>query len=383
MAKILKMQEFRDRDEQAPAYSFLKPVTPWPTAIGIEQVLNDALDQFNKFTFASHETHIAASLWACSTWFLDLCSVFPMAMLTSLEAGCGKTTMLEVLGQMVKKPYQCGGASPAAIYTIMEFRPTLLIDEVDRFLASDEGLTQVLNLGHSKTGVILKVEMAGKNRSVREFPCYGAKALCGINATNLTETLVSRSIVLELARKPLGHKLHDFYALDEDENLEHRQELDSISMKLQRVSSDLSENFMTARPALPDWLQNRNRQNWQPLLRLALLAGEEWYTEALSACEKLTARGKKISANENLLLSIKRAFDETNSNFMSSADLICELCSDEFEPWLDWNRGKPINARQVSQRLKGHDIEPCRNQQQTARGYYREHFQKAWESYCA
>lgn len=360
------------------------PTEPWPHPVSAQDVLDDVLDQFYFYSHVKEFqiTHVAAALWASGTWFCDYCNHFAMAIITAPEPECGKTTTLEIIGKVCKNPVQTANASASSIFRIMGERPTLLIDEVDQFLKSDPATIGILNSGTGINGKVLRCETDPKTKliTVYEYPTFGAKALCGISANGLPETITSRSIILELARKPKDRVIKDFYLVAENPNLHN--DFVMVQRKLARLAIDLKEQFVDANPTTPKWLQNRNLLNWRPLLKLASLAGEEWLAAALVACEALTQTGKS-SLGENLLRDIKSAFDSANiigdDEIFSSAELIGKLTEDEFAGWSTYNRGSPITARQIGQQLRKHGIEPSRTMK--LRGFKRAQFKEVWASY--
>ena len=360
-------------------------IEPWPQAVRISDVLDDVIDQFYAYSHVSsfEITHVSVALWASATWLVDYCNHFPMALITAPEAGAGKTTCLEIIGKMCKNPLQTANASASSMFRIMHKRPSLLIDEVDVFLKKDGDLIGILNSGSGINGSVLRCETDPKTKQIAvfEYPTYGAKALCGINSISLPETITSRSIVIELAKKPKDRRISDFLEVANDRR--KTDDFDTIKRKLARLENDYCEIFQDAKPPLPDWLQNRNRQNWTPLLKMAYLASPEWFGAALLACESLTNAGKSNSLSENLLADIKKAFEvlmnEGDDSILPSAELIAHLCDDEFAGWLTYNRGSQITARQIGQRLKPHGIHPLKTK--SMRGYRRSQFLNVWASY--
>jgi Protein of unknown function (DUF3631) len=183
-----------------------------------------------------------------------------------------------------------------------------------------------------------------------------------------------------MARKPPNVLKRDLDNLDE--HPQHLRELVETNRKIAKLYEQYRECFINSNPPLPDWLQNRNRQLWKPLLKLAYLGGDYWYSAAVKASRNMTEGRQKLSKKENLLADIKKVFDTHPTEiFISSADLIDELCKDEFAPWSRYNLGKNIAPRQVAMLLNKHGIEPKHNSRRTFRGYVKDDFESAWESY--
>src|SRR5262249_17288882 len=104
---------------------------------------------------------------------------------------CGKTTLLDVIEALVNKPLVVSNTTGAALVRIISLdRPTLLVDEADTFLTSNEDLRGIVNAGHKKSGCFVRCE--GGQNEVRSFPCYAAMVIASIRA--LPGTIEDRSI---------------------------------------------------------------------------------------------------------------------------------------------------------------------------------------------
>jgi putative DNA primase/helicase len=183
-----------------------------------------------------------------------------LAVITAPEKRCGKSVLLQLIGEMVLKPLSASCISPAALYRAIDaWSPTLLIDEFDTFADKNEPLRGVLNSGHTRHSAFTIVCSGDDNEPTR-FGTWGAKALAGIG--KLPETVMDRSILLELRRK-LPH--------EQVSKLRHNKGsvFEVLSSKLMRFSQDHSEAIRYARPNMPDSLNDRAADNWEPLLAIA------------------------------------------------------------------------------------------------------------------
>ena len=138
------------------------------------------------------------ALWVVHTYLLDCFGISPRLAITSPEKGCGKTTPLDVLSQLVWRPLPTANASAAAIFRVVELqRPTLLIDEADTFLPENEELRGILNSGHRQGGSVIRT--VGEEFEPRSFSTYSACAIALIG--RLPATLADRSVPIELRRR--------------------------------------------------------------------------------------------------------------------------------------------------------------------------------------
>ena len=101
-----------------------------------------------------------------------------------------------------------------------------------------------------------------------------AMALSGIG--DLPETVRDRSIEIEMKRK-----LHS----ETVKRLRRRDgaDLNEIARKLARWSLDSIDKLRTAEPTVPDGLNDRAADAWEPLVALADLSGGDWPIRARAA----------------------------------------------------------------------------------------------------
>ena len=136
--------------------------------------------------------------------------VAPFLNITAATSKAGKTTLLEVVENFVRRPKALVGASEAFLFRVIDkFAPTLMLDEIDRQLKKDDNegafLVGLLNGSQTRaTGAIGRVEQV-KTANVTEhvpveFNTFCPKVLAGIGG--LADTTVERSIQIKMERKP-------------------------------------------------------------------------------------------------------------------------------------------------------------------------------------
>src|SRR5260221_610896 len=82
--------------------------------------------------------------------------IYLLLIINSPEKGCGKTTVLDVVGRTCSRPLFTSNITPAALFRVVEaVQPTLLIDEADSFAAENEELRGVINSGHTRSGAFV------------------------------------------------------------------------------------------------------------------------------------------------------------------------------------------------------------------------------------
>lgn len=352
-------------------------VEPWQEPIELATLLTELSVTVRHFIICQQETADAVALWVAMTWVMDVVKIAPLAVITAPEKRCGKSLLLFLLGKLAYRPLTASNISPAAMFRAVEaWRPTLLIDEADSFVRTNEELRGIVNAGHSRESAYV-VRVVGENFTPTRFSVWGAKALAGIG--RLADTIMDRAVVLKLRRK-LPH-----------ENVARLRDARSdlfevLCEKLARFAEDYREAIRIARPDLPASLNDRTQDNWEPLLAIADIAGGEWPHLGRRAALKLSdSDSPTMSIGTELLADIKEVFELKKVERISTAELIAALCDEDERPWATYNRGKPISPRQVSTRLAEYGISSrtIRIGSSTLRGFLRTWFDEAFSRYLA
>ncbi len=350
-------------------------IEPWHEPIQPDALLTEISNTIKRFIICSQETAHAAALWIAMTWFIEVITVAPLAIITAPEKRCGKSQLLSIFGRLVNRGLSASNITPAALFrSIDAWQPTLLIDEADAFLRENEELRGMINCGHTRDSAKI-IRVVGDDFTPTAFNVWGAKALAGIG--HLSDTLMDRAIILELRRKLADEKI---------ERLRHAEPhlFQTLTAKLARFSRDYAEKIQRARPELPQTLNDRAQDNWEPLLAIADIARGDWPKLAhIAAIMISTQEDSSPSVGIELLSDIQEIFDSQNLDRIGSTELIQRLCDDEEKPWATFNRGASIRPRQIAKRLKDFNISShtIRLGFSTAKGYLKSQFTDAFARY--
>lgn len=366
------------RDELRDEHELFAPVTIHPEPVDGAELLNEITATLQRHVIADAPTIHAATLWVAFTWFVDVVDVAPIANITAPEKRCGKTVMLGALARLSYRPLAVSNIAPAALFRALAlWTPTLLIDEVDAFLAEHDEARGILNAGFTRDSAFV-IRCVGDDHTPTKFNVWGAKALCGIG--KIADTLADRSIPLRLRRKMPGERTVKMRHADP-------QHFAALVGKLARFAVDKREAVRLVRPAEIEGLNDRANDAWEPLLAIAGVAGGDWPRLARQAAIILHGQeGEAPSIGAELLGDIQAAFERKHTAKLFSADLLQALCDDEESPWAAWNRGKPMQLRQLSRKLAEFGIKSkdVRQGYAVKKGYHLEQFADAFERYlCA
>ena len=368
----VKKQQASKGDSGTPP--MFEEVEPWEAPVNGAQVLNAVLAQLQAHVIADIETLHMASLWVCMTWFTEVATVLPLAVITAPEKGCGKTTLLTAMSKMARRPMQVAGTTAAFLFRVIELEaPTLFIDETDTFMRDNEELRGLINSGHTRESAFIG-RVVGDNHEPKLFSTWCAKALSGIG--HLPETIESRAIILKMRRKLKGET-----AL----NVRHtpKEAFTLIKRQLARWADDNAGAFSELHPIMSG-LSNRDADNYEPLLAIAQLAGGDWVKHIEQACIKLMEHASdNQSIGVELLEACRDAFDTLKLDKIFTHELMEYLLKDEEAVFATYNRGRPMTPRQVAKKLAGYEIKSktVRRGYEIKKGYERGQFLEAWTVY--
>jgi Protein of unknown function (DUF3631) len=320
----------------------------------------------------------AITLWIFLSYLEAAVDCLPILAIRSPEKRCGKTTLLDVLGRLVNKPLQSSNCSVAAIYRVIEnLRPTLLIDEVDTWLKDNDEARGVINSGHTRgSAFVLRCNM--DSGEPERFSTWAPKVLAGIG--RLSDTLTDRSITIQLERRTPKDAVTKLRDVDP-------AQFSRIAQQLIRWAADHIEELKEVRPPVPNVLNDREGDNWFPLLAIAEQIGGHWTALAQAAAQALSSSDDAETAHTLLLAKTKEVFDEIpdETDFVPSVHLVNELNSDASMPWADWSKGKGLTEKRLATILKEFGLKPERVWDGTKKvtGYYRKHFQPAFNRYVS
>ena len=314
---------------------------------------------------------VAFVLWVIFTYLTDISDFAPIAWITAPERQCGKSTLLGLFERVVNKPMAFNNITQAVLYRVMEqFKPTLLIDEIDTSLKDKNELLGIVNAGYSRHASNVPRMNQDKGGIVEKFDVFGAKVFSGIG--EMKGTFASRAIRFELRRKTNSDKVKRF----NKRTLPH-ETTNELQRKVKRWAGDNRQAVQAVQTPLLQ-INDRDFDNWEILLQIATVLGV--YDKALQACLIICNRKDEPSLNEMLLSDIRDIF---NVERMSSTDLLEKLNFDSEKCWQTLNNGSPLTSHQLAKKLKGFGIvsKNMRINSIQVKGFDKADFVKTWAQY--
>jgi hypothetical protein len=323
--------------------------------------------------FPSEHEPVAIALWVAHAHLVEQFDTSPILAITSAEMRSGKTRVLDCLELLVPHPERSITPSEAVLYTVLAERPrpTLLLDEVDaifspRLSERNEGIRAILNSGNRKGTPVPRVKLEGRRREVERFDVYGPKAIAGIG--NLPTTVADRSIPIRMKRRAPTEPIARF------RDRQARAEAAAIRLS---VPASLVPDV-----PVPEALNDRAADSWEPLLVIADTVGHGWPERARAASLSLSCEVVEGSSGIRLLGDIREAFDQRAVDHLGTAELLDYLHQLDEAPWGDWY-GKPLSARALARLLDPYRVRPVQKRLagEKLRGYFRCEFSDTWMRY--
>ena len=345
------------------------------------RLLDDVERELRRYVVVEDYESAALALWVLHTWAFEGATATPYLAVVSAEKRSGKSRLIEVLELLVRQPWKLVSASESALFRkIAQDRPTLLLDEVDAIFGAGTERTQalrgVLNAGNRPGASVARCVSESGSVRVVDFEVYGPKVLAGIDSGAWPDTIIDRSVVIRMKRKPLSQPV---------EPLRARlvaPEMQRLKDRLAAWAEDAVPELVDAWPVAPASLNDRAADAWEPLLAIADAAGGAWPQRARSAALALSFNAEDDASLGVQLLEITRKV-LAGRDVIATADLLAAINDDELTPFGGWRDGQGLDARGLARLLKPYGIRPqtVRVGTATPKGYPRIVFEDAFSRY--
>jgi Protein of unknown function (DUF3631) len=348
---------------------------PWPEAVDGAALLDELAHTYRRFVSLPDGGAEALALWIVFTYALDAFDVAPILALCSPLKRYGKTTTEDLTAALANRSLTAANITVAALYrTVEQFAPKLIVDEADTFLLTNLALRGLINSGHTRATAFV-IRTAG--HEPRLFSTWGARMIALIG--RLPTTLEDRAIVLPMRRRAPGE------TVDRIRRTELRRQLDPLRRRAVRWVTDHLAALRAADPAVPEELDDRQADNWRPLLAIADAAGGAWANLARTAARTLA--GSVVEADQaapvQLLADLRDLFATAPAAKLATAAILRYLATLADRPWADYAQGEPLTPRQLARLLDGFNIKArqIRQGSATRKGYVRADFIDVFRRY--
>ncbi|MFD2053773.1 DUF3631 domain-containing protein [Mesorhizobium calcicola] len=348
------------------------------------ELLDEVYNFVGRFVaYPSEAAHVAHVLWIAHTHMMQAWESTPRIAFLSPEPGSGKTRALEISELLVPRPVESVNVSPAYLFRKVADEagaPTILFDEIDTIFGpkakDNEEIRGLLNAGHRRGATAGRCVVRGKIIETEELPAYCAVALAGLG--DLPDTILTRSVIIRMRRRAPDEAVEPY------RRRVHKPAGDVVHKRLAGWAEFIAADIGNEWPEMPAGIKDRDADVWEPLLAVAAAAGGHWPRRARVAAVALVALSKEStpSLGVKLLADIKTVFND--NEVLATESILIRLCALDESPWSDM-RGKPLDDRQLAQKLRPYGIKPrvVRIGTATPRGYHMADFIDAWRRYLS
>ncbi len=328
--------------------------------------------------YPSAEAKVSHVLWIAHTHCMDEWESTPRIAFLSPEPGSGKTRALEASETMVPRPVEAVSATPAYLFRKVsdpDGPPTILYDEIDTVFGpragDNEEVRGMLNAGHRRGAMAGRCVIHGKTVTTEELPAYCAVAIAGLG--KLPDSILTRSVVIRMRRRAPAEHIEPY------RRRIHEVEGHALRDRLVAWAEQFS---LDVYPEMPNGVEDRAADVWEPLIAIADAAGEEWSKRARDTAVTFVtdARETPPSLGVRLLADLREIFGESTQ--LATKTILEKLCAMEEAPWGDL-RGKPLGPRRLSNYLRPYEVKPetLREGDSQFKGYKAADLSDAWNRY--
>jgi hypothetical protein len=315
--------------------------------------------------------HLAfvCALWIGQSWIHEHATYSPILFVTSAERDSGKTTLMGIIGFLVRRSLSSVGISAAALYrSIEKWHPTFVIDEADEAFVDNPELRQVINSGWTRGQGVVRCDP--DTNEPRKFSTFCPKAIAS-KGKKAPDTILSRAIFITQKRRTKAERVAHFSHVDDGG-------FARVRSQLARWAAD-NAVLGSAQPTMPEGFLNRLASNWQLMFAIADSIGEG--KRVREAAQEIAGVTDLMSAGVELLQDLKAMFNASTLDYLTSKAIIASLIADPEKRWAEWNRGKPVTEKGVAGLLHEYQIisRTVGPKGAEAKGYRKADFGDAWE----
>ena len=337
--------------------------------------LNGALSKVNnligKYVDLDPLASVVLSLWIVFTWVSNNFYIKPLLIVRSDDEHHDNMSVLfTLLLKLTNKAEKVTAISRQHFFKNINNFYTLIFDD-PKIIKNCDMQNLIINSYRCDEAYI----HTGSSKRDRTS---GAKALASYGG--LPHSISCRGIVLDLTQR--NNDLRAARLKFED-----LEALAKLNDYMSRLTSGLGAVVRNEKPVMPDCLSNKEQDNWEPLFKIAMVAGGNWLDKVTQAAIQLSAIQDKDGLISGLLLTdIHEIVRSRRSDRIRTKTLIRILCEKTDGPWSKYNRGGNIESTQIADLMKKFGIKSRqlrfeRLKKPNKRGYLKNQIENAYKSY--
>ena len=345
------------------------------------ELLSEGRGFLSRFiAFPSAAAGDASALWGMHTHVTEACNASPRLAALSDLPGSGKTLLMELAGLLSRNASLEADLTGPALVALMSSGPrTVLMDECDQYWNRNGGesyrqLRTIVNSGYRQGATVTRRSAGG----YRKDPVFGAIAMAGLGT--LPGSVLSRCVVIRMAqRKPEQVLEHYMPRLHEPLGLAIGEAMGSWARS---VALDIASSW----PDMPEKIQDRARECWEPLIAIADLAGGDWPERARAAAIELVLGNEAhpvLSPAQRVLSDLRTVWVGDGTSLPTSV-VVQRLFALPDTPWARiWTDNNA--PRELAAMLAPYGVRPVkvRDGERVCQGYRRADLARVWPAQAA
>jgi Protein of unknown function (DUF3631) len=329
---------------------------------------------------------LCAALWIMYVHAFEAFDKTPYLVLESAAPDCGKSTFIELISEFVPRPHILGRAPPVALAKLIdEERPTLFLDEADRYiLKENDYMLNVLDVGHKRKACTIRTRGSVRgNRVECEYSVYCPKVIAFKRepSRKIPDVIQSRGIILHMLPATANDAVERFSS-------KHAKDLAPVRDELEHWAAEVFTKLEASDPDMAG-LINRRADNWRPLLSVADAIGGEVPSRARNALSLIQEQTgcQDVGEHVRLLMGCRIVFDQSGKELLGSEELIAGLCKLPESEWAKHKEtSKPITREKMAALLWEFHLRSRKQSSGQLRGKMRWHrspFEPYWKAYAS
>ena len=347
-------------------------------------LLDDVHRTLTKYVvLPSPEAVDAVVLWIAATHGLAAFEHATRLAVNSPVKRCGKSRLLEIIQGTAYNTVPTTNISVPALFRMIDAAdkpPTLILDEADRLFGSakkdeeNRDLIAILNNGFRAGSPTWRC--VGPTQVPTPFSNYAMAALAGIGRK--PDTIEDRAVNITMRRRMPGESISKF-RLRTDMPILHK-----LHDRLTAWVASEMKHLELPVTNMPDELEDRAEDAWEPMLAIADAAGGHWPQRARDAAVRLTRDAANDDDDQSLetrlLTDVQAIFGEQpDVSFLPTSELLVALRKLDESPWADFD----LTGRKLAVRLGKFGVKPKHNTTRTSRGYHLRDLEDSFGRYLA
>jgi hypothetical protein len=330
----------------------------------------------------SEHAYTAIVLWIVATHAVPAFEHATRLAVHSAVKRCGKSRLLEIIEALSHKPISTTNISTAALFRVIDAAgahpPTLILDEADRLFGDakkdddNRELIALINNGFRLGSPTWRC--VGPLQTPTPFSNFAMAVVAGIGRK--PDTIEDRAVNLTMRRRLPGETVAKFKI---------RRDVPVLHELRDQVAAWAAQNITAmAEPVdnIPDELEDRAEDAWEPLLAVADIAGGDWPKLAREAAVALAEEAAEVDGQQSeeirLIGDIHEVFASLpHVSFLATNNVLNELRKVDDAPWGEME----FTARKLALRLGKFNIRPRHNSAKSERGYHLSDFKDAFGRY--